>query len=77
MDPKKISYTQFTTEHNLSIFIHMCVFCSTSFLQKKRKLWQTSLLSFKVSQQLQNTHTQVEIQLVIITLQSISLVFFS
>jgi hypothetical protein len=47
-----------------------CVcFAQLPFCKKREKLWQT-LLSLKVSQQFANIqHTQVEIQLVIITLQ--------
>jgi hypothetical protein len=53
----------------------VCVFAQLPFAMKKRKLWQT-LLPLKVSPTIANTHTQVEIQLVIITF-AISLVFFS
>jgi hypothetical protein len=59
-----------------SVNIHACVcFAQLPFAMKKRKLWQT-LLPLKVSSTIANTHTQVEIQLVIITF-AISLVFFS
>jgi DNA-directed RNA polymerase len=49
----------------------MCVLLNFLFAKKEKKLWQT-LLPLKVSQQfanIQQQHTQVEIQLVIITLQ--------
>ncbi len=59
-----------------SVNIHACVcFAQLPFVTKKRKLWQT-LLPLKVSPTIANIHTQVEIQLVIITF-AIFLVFFS